>query len=78
MLATMVVGNCLKSMKMQQKPYDPHYEMPESLKLKSFCTYSQLWEMKLASVTKSMFLLQVFTFRFLLGTTIRHEIIAPV
>ena len=31
-LATMNVGNYLKSMKMQQKPYGPHYEMPESLK----------------------------------------------
>ena len=31
-LVTRNVGNYLKSMNMRQKPYGPHYQMPESLK----------------------------------------------
>ena len=65
-LVTINVGNYMKSMKMQQKTYGPHHKMPESLKnlnlLKHICTYSQLWGMRLASVTKSAFLLEAFSY----------------
>ena len=58
----MNVGNATKTHNM----HGSHYELPESLKILkfwgTFCTYSQPnLGMKLASVTKSAFLLEVFT-----------------